>query len=198
MANKKMTKKDFFLQIKKNYSLTPAEIKFIDHELELLEKKNSKTNKKPTATQTANGDYKTVILDFLKENKDKRYTVTELIKAIDEISELSNQRVSALVKQLRDDFLVERVEEKRKAYFFYIPQVEDLEEEEEVAESDDEEVVAESDDEPVEEEKGGFALEDEEEELPEEPVEDELEEELSEEEMVEMEEELPVEEVVAE
>lgn len=175
MANKKMTKKDFFLQIKKNYSLTPAEIKFIDHELELLEKKNSKTNKKPTATQTANGDYKTVILDFLKENKDKRYTVTELIKAIDEISELSNQRVSALVKQLRDDFLVDRVEEKRKAYFFYIPQVEDLEEEEEVAESDDE---------PVAEENGGFALENEEEELPEEPVENEVEEELQEEEEV--------------
>lgn len=163
MANNKKTKKDMYLQIKKNYALTQEEIKFIDHELELLEKKNSKEKKKPTATQTANVDYKTAILSFLKENKDKRYTVTELIKSVDEIADLSNQRVSALVKQLRDDFLVERVEEKRKAYFFYVQQFEDLEEE--LEEETEEELPEES----VENE------------LPEEEMEEEPEEEVVEE-----------------
>lgn len=192
MANKK-TKKDMYLQIKKNYALTQEEIKFIDHELELLEKKNSKENKKPTATQTANVDYKTAILDFLRENKDKRYTVTELIKSVDEIADLSNQRVSALVKQLRDDFLVERVEEKRKAYFFYIQQFEDLEEE--VVEDETEEELPV---EPVAEEELPES-EEMEEELPEEPVADELPEQPVEDELpVEEMEEEPVEEEVVE
>ena len=54
MANtKKMTKREMFEQIKANYNLTNEEVAFIDHELELLAKKNS-AEKKPTAQQTAN------------------------------------------------------------------------------------------------------------------------------------------------
>jgi DNA-binding transcriptional regulator GbsR (MarR family) len=45
------------------------------------------------------------------------YTITDLIKAIPEIADLSNQRVSAIVRQLKDEGAVERIEEKRKAYF---------------------------------------------------------------------------------
>lgn len=37
--------------------------------------------------------------------------------SIIKLADLSNQRVSALVRQLKDDGLVERTEEKRKAYF---------------------------------------------------------------------------------
>ena len=44
------------------------------------------------------------------------YTVTELIKEIPACAELTNQRVSALLRQMMPE-LVERVEEKRKAYF---------------------------------------------------------------------------------
>jgi DNA-binding transcriptional regulator GbsR (MarR family) len=35
---------------------------------------------------------------------------------------LSNQRASAIVRGLKEDGLVERVEEKRKAFFQYKPQ----------------------------------------------------------------------------
>ena len=44
-------------------------------------------------------------------------TVTDVQKSCDELAELSNQRVSALLRQLKDDGKVERVEDKRKAYF---------------------------------------------------------------------------------
>lgn len=115
MANtKKMTKREMFEQIKANYSLTNEEVAFIDHELELLAKKNS-AEKKPTAVQVANEGIKQAIVDGMEVGK--KYTITDLMKSIDECAELSNQRVSALVRQLVNDLVVVRTEEKRKAYF---------------------------------------------------------------------------------
>ena len=115
MTNKKMTKREMFEQIKANYKLTDAEVAFIDHELELLAKKNA-SEKKPTAQQMANEGLKQTIMNVLTENGGLM-TVTDVQKACDELAELSNQRISALLRQMRDDGKVERVEEKRKAYF---------------------------------------------------------------------------------
>ena len=44
-------------------------------------------------------------------------TVTDIQKSCKELSELSNQKVSALIRQLKDDGKVEKVEDKRKSYF---------------------------------------------------------------------------------
>ena len=115
MTNKKITKRDRF-----NALLNMAEVKanpdmvaFIEHELELLAKKNS-ADKKPTAQQTANEGIKSAILDGMEANR--LYTITELQKSIPECAELSNQRVSALVRQMVG-VTIERIEDKRKAYF---------------------------------------------------------------------------------
>ena len=89
-------------------------VAFINHEIELLDKKNS-TDKKPTAQQTANEAIKTAILDNMVEGT--KYTITDLIKNVPECADLTNQRVSALVRQLVDDKVVIRTEDKRKAYF---------------------------------------------------------------------------------
>lgn len=115
MANtKKMTKREMFEQIKANYTLNADEVAFIDHELELLAKKNS-AEKKPTAVQVANEGIKAEILEGMEVGK--KYTITDLMKSVPACAELSNQRVSALVRQLVTDGSVERTEEKRKAYF---------------------------------------------------------------------------------
>ena len=116
MANttKKMTKAQMFAQIKANYPLTEDEVKFIDHELELLSKKNS-AEKKPTAQQTANEGIKVAIVEGMEQNR--LYTVTEIIKSVPECAEMTNQRVSALLRQLVDGGKVKRTEDKRKAYF---------------------------------------------------------------------------------
>ena len=115
MANvKKMTKREMFEMIKANHNLSADEIAFIDHELELLAKKNS-AEKKPTAVQVANEGIKADIFDGMEIGK--KYTITDLMKEIPACAELSNQRVSALVRQLVADGSVERTEEKRKAYF---------------------------------------------------------------------------------
>ncbi len=89
-------------------------VEFIDHELELLAKKNS-SEKKPTANQLANEGFKSAILNGMESGK--LYTITDLIKSIPECADLTNQRVSAIIRQLKDEGSVERVEEKRKAYF---------------------------------------------------------------------------------
>lgn len=115
MANsKKMTKREMFEQIKANHSLTTEEVAFINHELELLAKKNS-AEKKPTAVQVANEGIKGDIVAGMENGK--KYTITDLMKSIPACAELSNQRVSALVRQLVTDGVIVRTEEKRKAYF---------------------------------------------------------------------------------
>ena len=116
MTNKKITKRDRF-----NALLNMAEVKanpdmvaFIEHELELLAKKNS-ADKKPTAQQTANEAIKSAIVEAMEANR--LYTVTEIQKSVAECADLSNQRVSALLRQLKDEGAVVRTEDKRKAYF---------------------------------------------------------------------------------
>lgn len=112
---KRVTKREMFEGLKANYPLTEAEVAFIDHELELLAKKNaSNGERKPTATQKANEGIKDVIVDVLADNGGQM-TVTEIVKAID--GDYTNQKISALVRQLIADGKVEKVVDKRKSYF---------------------------------------------------------------------------------
>ena len=114
-TNKKITKRDRF-----NALLSLSEVQanadlvaFIEHEIELLDKKNS-SDKKPTAQQTANEGIKAAIIAGMTPNR--LYTVSEIQKEIPECAELSNQRVSALLRQMIGKEIV-RTEDKRKAYF---------------------------------------------------------------------------------
>ena len=78
-----------------------------------FEKKNS-AEKKPTATQIANEGTKNVILETIGSGS---FTITELQKLNSELAELSNQKISALLKQMVENGSVKREEIKRKAYF---------------------------------------------------------------------------------
>ena len=89
---------------------------FLNHELELLDRKNT-VDKKPTATQLANEGIKADIKAFLDAHKGEKYTVSALMKSVPAIADASNQKVSSLVRQMVIDGLAERIEDKRKAYF---------------------------------------------------------------------------------
>ena len=116
MTTKKITKRERFEQLLMlpQVQVDLGLVEFIEHELELLAKKNS-ADKKPTAQQTANEAIKSAILEAMEA--DRLYTITELQKSIPECAELSNQRVSSLMRQLKDSGEVIRTEDKRKAYF---------------------------------------------------------------------------------
>lgn len=77
--------------------------------------KKATAERKPTPTQTENANFKADILAFLADGN--KYTVSDMMKGIPSIADLSNQRVSAIVRQLTISGEVIRVEEKRKAYF---------------------------------------------------------------------------------
>jgi hypothetical protein len=117
MANKKMTKRDYF-----NELLEIAEVKdnkamvdFINHELELLEKKNASKSTTETKTQKANAGIKENLVSEMETGV--KYTISDMIKTLPCCKELTNQKVSALVRQLINEGTLIRVEEKRKAYF---------------------------------------------------------------------------------
>ena len=116
---KKMTKSTAFTLAKEiveksNHPMANEIVAKLAKEVELLAKKNS-AEKKPTAQQTANDGIKTAILKGMEDGK--LYTISDLLKAIPECADLTNQRVSALVRQLKDEGKVVRTEDKRKAYF---------------------------------------------------------------------------------
>jgi hypothetical protein len=84
--------------------------------------KKSSGERKPTERQVANKGIQSDILEVMSKEPDRLFTVSELMKIVPSLDGLSNQRASAIVRGLKEDGLVERVEEKRKAFFQYKPQ----------------------------------------------------------------------------
>lgn len=117
MANK-VTKKDRFNELYKlvensNVADKTELLGFIDHEIELLEKKASA--KTQTKTQKENVGVKESILAVVEEN-DKPMTITEML--VDErLSGFSNQKISALCKQLVESGELVKVPDKKKTLF---------------------------------------------------------------------------------
>jgi vacuolar-type H+-ATPase subunit E/Vma4 len=95
---------------------------FIDHEVELLQKKSNKSGN--TKTQQANEAILNTIKAVLAET-DKPVTISELmtddrLKTYAEGTEtktMTNQKLSALVKKLCATNEVVRTEDKKKAFF---------------------------------------------------------------------------------
>ena len=122
MANKK-TKREFFGELREMVVDNKELVAFIDHEIELLDnKKNSKTT---TVTQKENGELKTYIVAFLETTPNQMYTVTELIEKVPEFKDrepkLTNQKVSALCKQLVDNNEISKKTDKKKSLFYANP-----------------------------------------------------------------------------
>jgi hypothetical protein len=84
-----------------------------------LDKKNA-APRALTAQQKKNETLKNEIAEFLEDNADRGFTVTEVMKAIPSFEGDSNQHVSALLRQLADaekDGRAEKYSEKRRTYF---------------------------------------------------------------------------------
>lgn len=116
---KKVTKRENFTTIKGILEEVGREdlVAVMEHEIELLAKKNASGTTKQTKTQAENEGIKTEILGCMCAEPNRMFTISEMLKLFPCCAELSNQRVSALMKQLKEDGKVKRLEEKRKAYF---------------------------------------------------------------------------------
>ena len=96
-----------------NYDLPPEIHAKLEKMKVQFEKKNS-AEKKPTATQIENEGIKNLILEVIG---DSSLTITEMQKINGELAERSNQKISALLKQMVENGSIVREEIKRKAYF---------------------------------------------------------------------------------
>ena len=116
MTNKKMTKKDYFKMLKgiEKVAENAELVKFIDHEIELLDRKNS-ADRKLSGNALANVGLREEIIEILSREPERLFTATEVQKAMKD--EYSNQRISALLKQLKEEGKVEKIQDKRKSYF---------------------------------------------------------------------------------
>lgn len=113
MANK-MTQRDYFNEI---IALARANdrmdiVTFAEGRIEALDKKSG--SKKPTKTQEENISLKEEIVSVLTS---EGATVTEIQTKSDVLGSLSNQRVSALLKQLVEAGRVVKTIDKKKSYF---------------------------------------------------------------------------------
>lgn len=83
---------------------------------ESVSKKSTSKSNKPNAKQKANEEIKEKIMEILFAEPTRLFTISEICKAYTD-EELSNQKVSSLIRQLVAEDKVKRTEDKRKAYF---------------------------------------------------------------------------------
>jgi len=121
---KKITKAQMFAQIRDAIEIDIANnhedsdfnadmIAFINHEIELLSKKSG--SKKPTATQVANEGLKATILTVLDGSDGM--TASEVLAASTDFDGMSNQKISALLRQLVLDKVVVKDTSTKRTLF---------------------------------------------------------------------------------
>ena len=119
---KKLTKKDYFAQLKEIVKDNAELVAFIDHEVELLTRKNSGNSQ--TKVQKENEVVCEMLVNELAKIA-KPITITDLMATSEVVKDyvlengnhLTNQKISALLKQLVDSDVVERIVDKKKTYF---------------------------------------------------------------------------------
>ena len=118
MSNK-LTKRDYFKMILEVVEGNEQLTEFVNHELELLNKKAS--SKSMTSNQKENEQIKAKIVQALVE-LGRPVTITELQANNGEMAQYSNQKLSALIKQMvrsedNPNGEITRAMDKKKAYF---------------------------------------------------------------------------------
>lgn len=124
--NKKMTKKEYFAQIREIVVDNEELVAFIDHEIELLTRKNS--SKGASKTQVENESIKNMLVEELAKIG-RPVTITELMNESEVVAthktnegkNLTNQKISSLLNAMsKAQDRVVRTEDKKKVYFSLI------------------------------------------------------------------------------
>ena len=120
IMTKKMTKKEMFAMVQAVVENATVEnkaemIAFIEHEVELLNKKSSKSGQ--TKTQKENELLKEQLLSAFAV-MEKPVTISEFQeKSTEPVAKLSNQKLSALLNQLVKAEKMVKTIEKKKSHF---------------------------------------------------------------------------------
>lgn len=119
---KRLTKKDYFEMIKGVCANNADIVEFCNHEIELLNRKNSKNG--ATKTQKENEIVAEMLIkELAKINKPVTITdlmnTSEIVKnyTLENGNKLTNQKISAIFKQLVENNKITKVTDKKKSYF---------------------------------------------------------------------------------
>ena len=93
-----MTKKEMFVAIREVVADNEEMTAFIDHEIELLNKRSS-SERKPTKVQIENEGFKADIVAFLS-TADAPKSIKEIQTELASVSGLTNQRITHLLTDL--------------------------------------------------------------------------------------------------
>ena len=122
MTEKKITKKMVVEMMLVDEHIVANEMfkTYLENELELLKKKAE--NKKATKNQEANVEIKADILEVMAHMAPSTATATEIMNAVKSVdtekyATLTNQRVSALLRQLIEDNKVVKSVDKKVSKF---------------------------------------------------------------------------------
>ena len=119
---KKRVKRDYFEMIKVICKDNEDIVNFCDHEIELLNRKNARGG--ATKTQVENAKVAEMLIAELAKIG-KAVTITDLMNMSDTVkgyrlengNPLSNQKISAILKQQVDTGKVVKVTDKKKSFF---------------------------------------------------------------------------------
>lgn len=119
---KKLTKKEMFEMIKGVCADRIDIVDFCNHEIELLSRKNSKSG--ATKTQKENEIVANMLVEELAK-VGKPITITDLMNTSEIVkgytlengNNLTNQKISAIFKQLVESNKIVKVVDKKKSYF---------------------------------------------------------------------------------
>ena len=119
---KRLTKKDYFEMIKGVCADRTDIVDFCNHEIELLSRKNSKSG--ATKTQKENEIVANMLVEELAK-VGKPITITDLMNTSEIVkgyilengNNLTNQKISAIFKQLVENNKIVKVTDKKKSYF---------------------------------------------------------------------------------
>jgi hypothetical protein len=121
MMKEKMTKKDWFAMVREvvsNAEMTEVEkngaLAFIDREVELLNKKSS--NSRDTKKQQENKALAEVVVAELAK-LGKPMAISEMIKASEVLGAYSTQKLTPILKALKDEQRVVMTTEKKRNYY---------------------------------------------------------------------------------
>ena len=110
-----MTKKEMFVEIRNAVVDNAEMVAFIDHEIELLNRKSG-TPRKPTKTQVENDGFKAEILTYLA-GVDAPKSIKELQSEVESLSGLTNQRITHMLTDLvKSGSLVKKYVKKTPFY----------------------------------------------------------------------------------
>ena len=112
-----MTKIEMLTSIREAVATNPEMVEFLNHEIELLQRKAA-TPRKPTVTQIENAGLRKEIADFLFKTEAPQ-TIKEIVANVEGLEGLSNQRVTHLLTALRKAGEIKRTIVKKVPYYEY-------------------------------------------------------------------------------